>query len=210
MKLGLVITIYNRPEYLAKTFNSLKKSQLPPNLEIFMIDDCSTDKMTNKIFKEFCLPGVRIKKIINTKNENMFYGLKKGFDYFYASNTDVIFNLDSDVTVKPYWINILLQLLKIFPHNIISGFNTPQHPISDTFHKYHTKKSVGGVNILFNRKIYPEFASLIKNIQWDWDICYYMQKQNRPFIVSNPSVVQHIGELSTLREHRNYDVALDY
>lgn len=210
MKIGLVITVHERPEYLRKTLESLSQSYLPNNFEIFMVNDNSKDPITNKIFQEFSLPNIKITKTTNTRNQNMFFGLKTGWDYFYANNFDILTNLDSDVIVKSYWLPILLQLHEAFPDRIVSGFNTSHHSISGTFCKYYTKKTIGGINCLFDRKVYKKLATNLKDIQWDWNMCHQMEDENKMFIVSNPSVIQHIGESSTLRDHNRNDRAEDW
>lgn len=210
MKIGIVITVYNRPEYFSKMLDSFKKSNFPSDVELFMVNDNSNDVVVNRLFNDFSLPDVKITKIKNDRNQNMFFGLKLGWDYFYNNEFDILANIDSDVIVKPYWVQILLQLYKLFPDRIISGFNTLHHPISETFPKYHTKASIGGVNFLFDRETYPSIKELIKDCQWDWSVCYFMQKTMKSFIVSNPSVIQHIGASSTLRSHTRNDVANDY
>lgn len=210
MKIGIVIAVYNRSEYFSKMLNSLKQSIFLDNTELFMVNDNSTDPVTNKLFNEFTLPNIKITKVTNDKNKNMFFGLRLGWDYFYDNNFDILSNLDSDALVKSYWLPILFQLHKLFPDNIISGFNASNHPINEVFPKYYTKNSIGGINFLFSRKTYPFIKSFIKDTQWDWNICYFMQKENNKFIVSNPSVVQHIGMQSTLQSHNRQDVADDW
>jgi hypothetical protein len=209
MKIGLVITIHDRPEYLNRTLKSLKESYLPNDLEVFMVNDASKDTTTNKIFNEFSLSNKIIKKI-NNKNENMFYGLRLGWDYFISHGFDLLANIDSDVIVKPYWLPILLQLYKMFPDRVISGFNTSHHPISDTFNKYHAKSTIGGINCLFDKKVYPIISNVLNNTQWDWNMCNSMKSMNKDFIISKPSVAQHIGMTSTLRDHTRRDIAEDF
>jgi len=209
MKIGIVVTIYNRPEYFSRMLDSLKKAELLDS-ELFMVNDNSTDPTVNRLFHEFSLPNIKIKKVVNDKNRNMFYGLRLGWGYFHSGNFDILANLDSDAIVKPYFLPILLQLNELFPDNIISGFNTSNHPIYETFSKYHTKSSIGGINFLFSKHLYPPIADFLKDLEWDWNVCHFMQKQKKDFIVSNPSVVQHIGVSSTLKSHIRIDVADDF
>ena len=192
MKTGIVITTYNRPEYLKKTFDSLAKSLFPKETEIYIIDDCSTEE-TKQLIKNFSLPNVKITKKENAKNQGMFYGLRLGFEYFYANNFDLFTNLDSDAVVKPFWLSILFHLYKRFPNTIISGFHTSNHGVTETFPQYYTKKDIGGINIFFDRNLYEVVHSSLSSNQWDWNICDKMQALNKLFVVSKPSVVQHIA-----------------
>lgn len=211
MKIGLVITVHERPEYLDQTLKSLSHSYFPDDTEIFMVNDNSKDPATNKIFGEFNLPNIKITKTTNSKSQNMFFGLRTGWEYFCSKNFDILTNLDSDAIVKPYWLPILLQLHKLFPDTIVSGFNTHHHPILDTFEKYYTKQTIGGINCLFNKEVYKRLVSVsLKNIQWDWKMCEQMHAENKKFIVAKPSVIQHIGMFSTLRDHTRKDIAEDW
>lgn len=196
MKIGLVITVYNRPDYLYETLESLKQSFLPEGLTIFMVNDHSTDPLANQLFSQFALPGTDVVKVVNNKNENMFYGLKTGWDYFYRSDYDLLGNLDADAIVRPTWMLKLLDLQKRFPDRIITGYHSNFHTVVTTEQDHYTKADIGGINTLFARAIYPEFSDVLVNTQWDWEMSRRIQK---PFIVARPSVVQHIGTDSSLR-----------
>lgn len=209
MRIGLVITVHDRPQYLSRTLESLSQTYLPNDLELFMVNDNSTDPITNKLFSEFNLPN-KIVKVVNKKNENMFYGLKMGWDYFFNNKFDILANIDSDVILKFYWLSILSKLLTLFPDRIITGFNTPHHAVSSVCNKYCTKKTIGGINCFFNRHVYPQIVGVLKDAQWDWRMCYKMQEAKKMFIVATPSVVQHIGASSTLRSHDRCDIAEDW
>lgn len=196
MKLGLVMTVYNRPRELRRTFDSLSKCKFPLTLEMFIVDDCSSSAQVETIISQFTLPGVFITKIRNAKNEGMFYGLRLGWSHFYNNGFDLLMNLDSDALVKPYWLPILLQLHKLFPDTIVSGFNTLHHPIHEIFPRYCTKQDIGGINMLFHRDLFPIVDGCLGNRDWDWQVCWAMQAAAKLFVVSRPSVVQHIGMTS--------------
>lgn len=210
MKVGLVITAYERPDELNRTLKSLSQSQFPTDFEIYIIDDFSKSLETQKIIQSFNIPGVKITKVRNDKNQGMYYGLKKGFDYFYDNDFDVLSNLDPDALVKPYWIKILLQLNRLYTDHIISGFNCPSHPIVEGFRKHYTKRDIGGINLLFNRNVYPGIKPHLHSNNWDWDVSYEMQRQKKLFIITRPSVLQHIAEKSIMGHDNNPDVALDW
>lgn len=200
---GLVVCTYNRPAELQQTIQSLESSDLT-DVEIIVCDDCSTDAETHKLIDNWNRPIMKIKADINHRTSNA-WGLKTGWDIFYDKGMDYLLDLDSDAIVKPHWISVLLNLSKQFPNHIISGFNTPNHPITQTFDTYHTKKSIGGVNMFFPINIYPFIRQNLYSDQWDWYVCNNMRT---PFIVSNPSVVQHIGKHSV--SGHGFDYATDF
>ena len=207
-KVGLVITTYNRPVYLQKTIDALSRSHFPSGFEIYFIDDCSS-RETKKIIEEYEIPGIKIHKIYNEKNQGMYYGLKKGFEYFYESGFEVITNLDPDAVVKPYWVTILNLLLDEFPKHIISGFDTHRHVTLEVFERYRTKKSIGGINLFFSRDLYHIVTQHLTSNRWDWDLSEACEEENRYFIVAKPSLIDHIGVESCLK-HFGADMAEDF
>lgn len=211
MKIGLVITAYNRPDELQQTLDYLSQSFFPKNFEIYIVDDYSSNLKTLELIKGFTLPNINIQKIRNNENKSMFYGLRIGFEYFYERGFDVLVNLDSDVLVKPYWINVLFKLYKQFPDRIISGFNTLKHPIIETFQRYHTKWTIGGINMMFGRKLCPLVCSVLLTNRWDWQLCIEMHKLNKELIVAKPSVIQHTSKYSVIGHNTpTPDRALDW
>jgi glycosyltransferase involved in cell wall biosynthesis len=209
MRIGLVITIHNRPEYLKRTFESLKKSKLH-NTTIYLVNDASFDKKTNKLFQEFYMPGVEIIREKNPIRKNMFYGLRKGWDYFYNNGYEILSNIDSDVDLKPHWQQKLIELYLKYPKRIITGFNTisgGRHAIVHEMPDCYYKNTIGGINMLFDRSLYDIVEPCLSHRNWDWQVCRAYDKY---FIVSKPSVVQHIGFSSTQRHYDDVDVALDY
>lgn len=207
MRVGLVITCFNRARYLETTFQSLKRCYTFPD-EILIIDDCSTDKGTYALIEAFDVPTT-ITRIRNPKNSGMYFGLRFGWKYFYDKGYDVLVNLDPDIILKPYWLNVLLKLHKMFPDSLITGFNTlvsNRHPILETFCKYYTKRTCGGINMMFGRELFPNIESSLINNAWDWNLCRLL---SRPVIVSKPSVIQHIGIESTIAGHGNKGLDVD-
>lgn len=205
MKIGIVITSYNRPDYLKKTLKSVSQSNLPDGLSLYLIDDCSNHD-TKKIVQEFSIPGCNITKIYNKCNRGMFYGLRKGFEFFYNSDFDFIGNLDSDMVVKPFWMPVLLDILRENPQAIVTGFNTPSHPISASFDKYDVKKSIGGANLIFNRNLFPLIKKVLVNNDWDTSLSTIIGRKECIALASHPSVMEHIGHESMMG-HRNVDKA---
>lgn len=204
MKTGLVITTYNRPEDLKRTLDSLADSIFPPEFEVYIVDDCSDIMETWNLVQSFNIPNVKITKTRNVKRYSMFHGLKIGFEYFYNNGFEVLLNLDSDTLVKRHWLMVLLKLHKLFSDHIISGFNTLNHPIMESFPAYHTKKDIGGINMLFGRNLFSLISPCLMSDYWDWKIVeayiggsHKTSRQiSKPFIVTRPSVIQHIATSS--------------
>ena len=231
-KYGILMCCYNRPEILKKTLESLKrtnKEDLNQSI-LYIIDDHSSNKETSTIIEDYVadiksISGVdNLEVKINRNRENMGIAksLEKGFTFLYPK-CEYLTNIDSDVLVKPDW---LPRLQEVYDRSnrerndgngvLVSGFNcTPPncaHKILSSNDLYHVKKSIGGINTFFHRDMFDKYVTVIGNNvkQWDWKLCYYCQDNNIPIIVSNPSVIQHIGVTGMNSRTNRYDIAKDF
>jgi glycosyltransferase involved in cell wall biosynthesis len=216
MKIGLLITTFNRPEYLRQTLDSLKRADLH-GAQILIVDDCSRDNETLRLINPY-------KKIRNYKNLSIRYSIQIGFDYLIKQGCDTLVNLDSDAIVRCDFLTRLLELYKRFPDRIISGFNTLsrsrtgilRHPVIKQGNGYVEKESIGGINMLMSVKTYYEIVkpALLESQQtkdhWDKIACRISKEQGKTIIVSSPSVIQHIGISSAMGHRDNPDVAQDF
>jgi glycosyltransferase involved in cell wall biosynthesis len=94
--LSVVIPNYNNELTIKNTIDSILKSTYK-DIEIIIIDDCSTDKSV-EIIKNFYKTNPLVKLYINDKNEGTFYGRNKGV---LMSNGYYIANVDGDDTIHP-------------------------------------------------------------------------------------------------------------
>jgi len=203
---ALIITCFNRSEELRQTLNSLHEADLSDVL-LILINDASTDEDTNKQFEDFNVTGIPILKHLNTKNQGIKLNLKYGYEKAFEM-CEFAINLDSDTLVKKDFVKKLLNLKRQFPENIITGFNcetkslngAERHPVIERGKGWIKKRSVGGVNMLMNKKEYEKWMlptlSVVGN--WDANTCINSLKDGKPIIATSPSVVQHIGFKSSM------------
>lgn len=221
MDIVLIIPIFNRPIYLQKCFESLKKAVFPSNFCIFLIDDYSTDTETIKLYNEFAIPSIPILRYSNATNRGIKENLKFGCEIAFSLGCSTIINLDSDAIVKHDFIKVLLNLQKEFPDCISTGFNcktknangSERHPIMHEYDHYCTKKLVGGINMCFGRDAYDKYIApaLAMSGNWDAESCKRSMATNHPIVCAVPSVVQHIGLKSSMgHNHDMPDIACDF
>ena len=79
MKVGIIIPIYNRAKLLQRLFDSLKKTFLPKDCTIYLIDDCSTEKEIKILIEGFKL-DCNLIKVYNKENKGINYNLLKWYD----------------------------------------------------------------------------------------------------------------------------------
>lgn len=221
MKFGIVITVFNRHQYLTKTLDSLKQAKLPAGTIIVLVDDCSTDTKTIHLFNQFKIEGVGTVKYRNSQTRKEYFGLELGFTLLFDRGCTVACNLDADAIVHPDFANRLIRLSEKYPKHIVSGFNTltkdattkrPRHPIMTQTESHYTKRSVGGINLVLSEQLYNKYLkpALATGYGWDWKMCHAVQREGSHFVVSKPSVVQHIGVDSSFNHHVDADVAEDF
>lgn len=210
MKTGIVITTFNRPEYLRQLLSSLTGVKA----EILIVDDASTDKETLALIKPY-------RRIIKQTNTGVSDSVRIGFEELFKT-CDVVMNLDSDAIVRPDFIEVLLNLHRRFPSHIITGFNcktrnangTERHRLIEQHSDYNLKATVGGINLLFSKETYnlyakPALEQTAKGGNWDHECC---KRSKLPIVSADPSVIQHIGMKSSLGHttHEQPDTAEDF
>lgn len=105
MKITVGITVYNKATYIAECLNSIMY-QTYPNLEILVVDDCSTDESV-AIIKQFEQKDSRIKLIQHEKNQGL--GGSRNTVIQYATG-DYLGYVDADDVLKPTMYEKLAQL----------------------------------------------------------------------------------------------------
>ena len=212
-KYGLVIPFFSRANYVKEFLESLHQSDLSNCVVIFMDESMTKDVNEDHIavhalIKNFKIPNLI--KVFKTHHGNMFDSILTGWDMIYPF-CDHLITLDSDTIMRKDWISKIdtsFQAMKNdYPGNLFvlaSGFNTEteRHSIIERRSQYILKNSIGGCNMFFHKNIYPDYIrkTLISH-KWDSNIITYIQELGGIIGTTTPSVIQHIGEVSS--GHRN-------
>ena len=212
-KYGLVVPFFSRANYVKEFLESLYQSDLSNCIVIFMDESMTKDVNEDHIavhalIKNFKIPNLI--KVFKNHHGNMFDSILTGWDMIYPF-CDHLITLDSDTIMRKDWISKIdrsFQAMKNdYPGNpfiLASGFNTEteRHRIIERRSQYILKNSVGGCNMFFHKDIYPDYIrkTLISH-KWDSNIIIYIQELGGIIGTTTPSVIQHIGEVSS--GHRN-------
>lgn len=217
---GIVITAFNRPQFLSRTFESLKESNLSDAI-VVVVDDASTDLETISLIKNLELPGVPLVKLRHTKNSGVLSGLMHGFK-FLTGNAKYVLNIDSDVIMKADWLESLRNAYEQIkdPNIIFTGFNTKNHKIGACDSQWCEKKTLGGINLFMTASFYEtQFLSwfktrdrLVRHVwkNWDWIVVEKMREAGYKMYATKPSVIQHIGEDGINSAPGSMDTAYDF
>jgi hypothetical protein len=219
-KYGLVVPFYSRANYVKEFLKSINQSDLSNCLIIFMDESMTKDVNEDHIevhslIKNFKIPNLI--KVFKNCHGNMFDSILTGWDVIYPF-CDYLITMDSDTIMCKDWINkidISFQAMKNdYPNNpfiLASGFNaeTQRHCVIEKKSEYILKNSIGGCNMFFHKNIYPDYIrKTLISYKWDSNIISYIQGLGGIIGTTNPSVIQHIGEIST--GHRDEPINSSY
>lgn len=213
-KVGIVMPIFNRSEYLKECLDSLSKTKICGNV-LVMVDDGSSDPRVRGLVEGFQMEGLEIHKLYKKKNVGMWNSFIIGFDLIAEKHPEinVYATLDSDTIHKPEWLEKTLQLYKSMYECVVTGFNTPVHRTIISNSEYCEKASAGGINLMFSRK--TNFRTLRgilgqnKN-GWDGEFCIACKNKGIRILCTKPSVIQHIGRHGLNSQGHRWDRAEDF
>jgi glycosyltransferase involved in cell wall biosynthesis len=217
MKTGIIIPVFNRPQYVKQCFESLALAFYSHEVEFYVVNDGSSDPTIPIIVNEFKAQDFKVFIYNHPRNFGVSKAILTGLNEAIKNGCTFLMILDSDAIVKPNFFEVLFDLKLRFLDKIVSGFNTQtvdsktlqiRHKTIDSFGDYITKKTIGGINMVFNL---PQFQTIVfpalkSSGHWDWNVC---SRSKPPFIVSKPSVVQHIG-IEEGKHLKNPDIAFDF
>lgn len=196
--IALVIPIFNRPAYLEECFDSLQRLTTKPDI-VVLVDDHSTDMNVVRICKSY-KGAIYIR---HQKNKGVRGALQTGIECAIKEGAKTIINLDSDAIVTPDFISILMNLRSQWPDKIVSGFNNISrvNPIVKEWDAFYLKNYLNGINMCFTAQQYKDYVLPALKMEGNWD--YNLSIACRPFVVSKPSCVQHIGMESSMGHSGN-------
>lgn len=241
-KLGIIVPCFGRHVYVKKCFDSLFKTinESPGVIDnskdtintseiiLVIVDESLAKKQnydkikTNDMIKKYNF-GFPTIKIFKNKHGNMFDSFLVGCDLL-MPHCEYLMNLDSDTIHKNNWINTTLKLFHELENKysngklLLTGFNTTnegRHKIIKEFDNYYLKSSVGGCHLCFKSSLYKSLLRYaVISYKWDTNIHGIVNKNKGIIACTKPSVIDHIGEISS--GHRknvdgeNADKSIDF
>jgi len=208
----LIITTFNRPQYLSRCLASVARLDPMPD-NIIITDDGSTDPQTLKLIEDFTAPCI-VGKYPHDKSRGIKAQLLEACDMAFAAGADLVINLDADAIVATSLISRLRELHT--PDYIVSGFNSLnkdprgnlRNPIIAEHDRHYLKQHANGINMCFGKVQYNHtIRPALTNPSGNWD---YDSKASQGFRVTKPSLVQHIGLVSAMGHNEEPDVAADF
>lgn len=110
MKTFVMIPTYNEKENIKILIDKILKLNIK-NLEIVVADDNSPDG-TWRIVKEISGKNKKVHLLLRTKDKGRGYAGKDGFIYCLKHGSDVVVEMDADLSHDPKYIPLMLKELK--------------------------------------------------------------------------------------------------
>ncbi|HIF9232347.1 TPA: glycosyltransferase family 2 protein [Photobacterium damselae] len=113
---SIIIPNYNNGNYIKNALDSIE-NQTYSNVEVIIVDDCSTDdsvEIINNLMSEYTFP---INLYLNKKNKKVSYSRNKGI---LLARGDYITTLDPDDCYFPDKIEQELDVFRVYGNNVIA------------------------------------------------------------------------------------------
>ena len=175
-KVSVVISTFNRAERLRITLENISEQQYP-NLEIVIVDDCSSDH-TPEIIKGFRSGKLRVKAIRNQHNLGLATSLNKGIEEaegIYIARID-----DHDLWTDPKKLIRQIEVLEAHPEIGVVGTSFElkgrihRLPVSDLAIRKQIlfRCPICHVSTVFRRAIWKQVGGYDTSLAYaeDWDL----------------------------------------
>lgn len=219
-RVGLLVTCYNRPNYLHQCIDSLLALNMWPEVILFN-DDNSTDAAVEHMLDAASKSFSKSTVVVSRKSANrgikasLMDGIERLFDKF---ECDTVINLDSDAVVTPDFIRVLMELRADIPAPVITGFNSAseRNPIIQDLESnagYLIKAHANGINMCFGREAYNDYIKPALEMQvgnWDFEVSKALNANNHGVVVAKPSLVEHIGLISSMGHTGHFEHSADF
>jgi hypothetical protein len=183
--------------------DSIIAARKPENNLVLVIDDASTDMETKSM-----LIGCPYEVVLKKERKGIKDSLMLGCRLLFDSGCDIVMNFDSDAIISNNAIEVILELKLHYPDRIVTGFHsttknadgTERHIILDELIGAYVKKSVGGINMCFDKLLYEKYMlPALQDIgNWDHKTSIACHNDGVAILSVRVSVVEHIGWVSAM------------
>ncbi len=191
-KITIAIPTFNEARHIDDCLKSIFKQKYPGELEIFIIDDNSTDDTLVKV-KKYPV------KVLTNSRKDLLYGKKLGLD---NATGEYFMYLDADIQLLgPFWFNKMIDPL-LADKSIIASFTKYVSTSSDSpLNKYIT------LDFLQRDPLFiwltPPLEQVVVGRKKHWTICNYTLEKMLPTglcVYRRKELIKVIGKRSKFVE----------
>ena len=190
MRVAIGVATFNRGDLVSMSARSLSRSRLPPDTDIVVVDDASTE-FDVEFLKELYPAGTDIQRRENNSG-GADYALCDLLNRLVTTGADALVLLDSDMIVAADFAEKIVELLPL-TNGILCLFNTAAHPAFGARGPLILKKAVGSAGTVWPRDLRQKMLDAVPpGPRWDWRFCDYLIDSGYEICVVRNSLAQHI------------------
>ena len=160
-KVSIVLPVYNGEKYLKQSIDSIL-NQTYDNLELIIVNDCSTDS-SEDIIRRYLERDNRIIYVMNSVNSKLPKTLNNGFkkacgDYYTWTSDDNLFHRDAIEKMVNYLESYRNVDLVYCDYNIIDGYGEKKEEITVRAPEYLKYGNVIGACFLYRKSVVDEIG----------------------------------------------------
>jgi glycosyltransferase involved in cell wall biosynthesis len=172
--LDVIITTFNRVDFLRQTVESLIQKNITIPYRLFIIDDCSSDR-TGEYLLSLRKRGVADVYLSSQRRGlafgfDMVWHISRFFDFFLSENQYLCYMQDDLISHEDDWLLVMVQAYEALKekHNIgfFSAYDCMAHPIQDTVpwngRLAYIKKSQGMPNLIAEKDFFMSIGYVPK------------------------------------------------
>lgn len=188
-KIAVAIPTYNRAGYVQLCATALSNT-LDPN-DVWLFDDHSTTYSVEDLKKWFHTENVQQKTLRQKADKQARHIL----EWFVGTDYDWLITLDSDLIVRPNWLELLRGMLPR-TQGVMSLYHSgnPNHPTLNCDTSLCEMKSLGNAGVAWSKVLAKKMLlSMTQSDGFDWGWTEWLQKQKIPQYAAKDSLVLHVG-----------------
>ena len=188
-KIAVAIPTYNRAGYVQLCAAALNKT-IPSN-DVWIFDDHSTEYTVGDLQQWFGGPSVQ-------RNAKRFKADKQArhiLEWFVGTDYDWLITLDSDLIVRPDWLELLRGMLPR-TQGVMSLYHSgnPNHPTLHCDPNLCEMKSLGNAGVAWSKVLAKKMLLSMTQLDgFDWGWTEWLRKQKIPRYAAKDSLVLHVG-----------------
>ena len=187
--IAVAVPTYNRAGYVKLCAQAIKNTISKRNIHVF--DDFSSDFGISELRSWFGTSNVRR----NAERLKADRQARQIMEWFVETDYDWLVTLDSDLIVRPDWLDKMRAVLTRVP-GVVSLYHSgnANHPTGYCEHDLCEMQSLGNAGIVWSRPLATKMLSEMSNRDgFDWGWTEWLKKQGIKQYAIEKSLVLHVG-----------------